>query len=45
MHHLAERFFFFGGDYQGFLKEGVKTYLVAPMSPFNSPKFFLLSHL
>ncbi len=32
---------FFGGDDRGFLKEGVKTYLMAPMRPLNSPTFFL----
>jgi hypothetical protein len=30
---------FFGGDDRGFLKEGVKTYQMAPMSPLNSPNF------
>ncbi len=33
---------FFGGDDRGFLKETLKTYLVAPMSPWNSSFF---SHL
>jgi hypothetical protein len=31
---------FFGIEHWGFLKEGVKTYLMAPMSPLNSPTFF-----
>jgi hypothetical protein len=31
----------FEGDDQGFLKEGVKTYQMATMSPFNSPTFFM----
>jgi hypothetical protein len=38
MHLLAE-WFVFVSDYLGFLKEGVKTYLMAPMSPLNSPTF------
>jgi hypothetical protein len=38
MHHLAEGFVFEGND-QGFLKGGVKTYLVAPISPLDSPTF------
>jgi hypothetical protein len=37
--------FFFGGDDEGFLKEGVKTYQMTPMPPLNSPTVFLLSHL
>jgi hypothetical protein len=41
MHLLAERFVF-GGDERGFLKEGVKAFLTAPMSPLNSPTFFRL---
>ncbi len=32
----------FLGWYWGFLKEAVKTYLVAPMSPLNSSTFFCL---
>ncbi len=36
---------FFGGDDRGFLKERIKTYLMALMSPPNSPTFFLSSHL
>jgi hypothetical protein len=36
---------YFGGDDQSFLKEGVKTYQMAPISPLNSPNFFLSSHL
>ncbi len=31
---------FFGGDDRGFLKEMVRTYLMTPMSPHNSPTFF-----
>jgi hypothetical protein len=30
-----------GGDDWDFLKEGFKTYPIAPMSPLNSPTFFL----
>jgi hypothetical protein len=30
---------FFAGDDRGFLKEEAKTYLMAPMSPLNPPKF------
>jgi hypothetical protein len=33
---------FLGGDDRCFLKEGVKTYLMAPVSPLNSPTFFCL---
>jgi hypothetical protein len=40
MHLLDERFGFWGGDDRGFLKEVVKTYLMAPMSLPNSPIFF-----
>ncbi len=36
---------FFGSYDRGFLKEGVKTYLMTPMSPLNSPAFSLSSHL
>ncbi len=36
MHLLDERFVFFRGDDRGFVKEGVKTYLMAPLSPLNS---------
>jgi hypothetical protein len=32
-----------GGDEHGFLKEGDKTYLLASMSPVNSPTFFCLN--
>jgi hypothetical protein len=32
---------FFLGDNQGFLEQGVKTYLMAPMSPLNLPTTFL----
>ncbi len=38
-------FFFVGGDYQYFLKERVKTYLMTSMSPLNSPSVLLFSHL
>ncbi len=44
MHLLTERFFFVGDDW-GFLQEGMKTYLMAPMSPLNSPTIFPSSHL
>jgi hypothetical protein len=40
MHLVAERFVFLGGDDRGFLKEGVKAYRMASMSPLNSPTFF-----
>ncbi len=33
---------FFGGEHRGFLKEGVKAYQIAPMSPLNSSTFFCL---
>jgi hypothetical protein len=36
---------FFGGEHRGFLKEGVKTYLLAPMAPLNSPIIFSSSNL
>jgi hypothetical protein len=42
MHLLAGRFVTLGGGDQGFLKEGVKTYLMTPMSLLNSPIFFCL---
>ncbi len=45
MHLLAERFGFFEGDDRGFFKEGVKTYLMAPILPLNLPSFLLSSHL
>jgi hypothetical protein len=35
----------FEGDDRGFLKEGFKTFQMAPMSPLNSSNFFLSSHL
>jgi hypothetical protein len=39
-------FFFFCGGGQNLLKEGVKTYVLAPaVSPLDSPTFFLSSHL
>ncbi len=33
---------FFGGEHRGFLKEGVKTYRMAPMSSLNSTTFFFV---
>jgi hypothetical protein len=49
MHLLAARFgFFFLGDGKGFLKEGVKSYLMAPISHLNLPTHYLIylsSHL
>jgi hypothetical protein len=33
---------FFLCEHRGFLKEGVKTYGMAPMSPLNSPTFFFV---
>jgi hypothetical protein len=36
---------FFRGDDWCFLKEGVKTYLMASMSRLKSPNFFLSSHI
>jgi hypothetical protein len=36
---------FFGGDHRGFLKEGVKTSRMAPMSPLSSPTFFFCLHI
>jgi hypothetical protein len=39
MHLLAEQSVFWGDD-RGFLKEGVKTHLMAPLSPLNSPILF-----
>ncbi len=44
MHLVAEQFFY-GSDDRGFLKEGVKTYLMAPMSPLVSHKFFFCLHI
>ncbi len=44
MHFWANIFFFLGDD-QGFPKEEVKTYLIASMSPHNSPAFFLFSYI
>jgi hypothetical protein len=35
---------FFGDEHQGFLKEEVETYRMAPMSPLNPPTF-LSAHL
>ncbi len=32
----------FGGVHRSFLKEGVKTYQMAPRSPLNSPTFFFV---
>ncbi len=40
-HLVAERFVFLGDDW-GFLKEGVKTYLMAPLPPLNSLTLFCL---
>jgi hypothetical protein len=40
MHLLAEGFVF-GGDDRCFLKEGVKTYLMAPISPLQLANFCL----
>jgi hypothetical protein len=40
---LAERFF--GSDNRGFLKEGVKTYLMAPMSPLKLANLFFCLHI
>ncbi len=37
--------FFFGSYDRDFLKDGVKNYPMTPMSPLNSPTFFLSSHL
>jgi hypothetical protein len=37
---LLTKWFGFGGDDLGFLKEVVKTYLMAPMSPCKSPIVF-----
>jgi hypothetical protein len=36
---------FFGVEHRGFLKEGSKTHLIAPMWPLKSPTFFSSSHL
>ncbi len=44
MHLLTERFVFLVGGDWGFLKEGVKTYLIEPLSPLCPPTF-LSSHL
>jgi hypothetical protein len=43
MHLLAERFVFWAW-WSCFLKEGVKTYLMAPMSPLNT-QIFLCLHI
>jgi hypothetical protein len=43
MHLLAERLVFVCND-RGFLKEGVKTCVMAPISPLNSPNFNQSSH-
>jgi hypothetical protein len=46
MHLLAKQFVIFGSDDWGFLEERAKTtFLIAPMSPPNSPTLFLWSHL
>jgi hypothetical protein len=44
MHLLAERFIL-GGDDRGFLKAGVKTYLMVPVMPLNSPIFFVFTSI
>ncbi len=36
MHLVGERFIFFGCDDRGFLKEGAKTFLMAPMLSHDS---------
>ncbi len=36
---------YFGGDERDFLKEGLKIYLIAPMSPLNMPTSSLYSRL
>ncbi len=36
---------FFGGEHRGFLTEGVKNYQIAPMSPLNSPTFFVCTSI
>jgi hypothetical protein len=36
---------FLGGEHRGFLKEGVKTYQMAPISPLNSFFFFFCLHI
>jgi hypothetical protein len=33
---------FLVGEHRGFLKKGVKTYLMAPMAPFNTPTIFFI---
>jgi hypothetical protein len=43
MHLLPGRGCFLGG--LDFLKEGVNTHLMAPMSPLNSPNFLAAHHL
>jgi hypothetical protein len=43
--NLVAEWFVFWGDAWGFLKEGVKTHRMAPISPLNSPTFFLSLHL
>ncbi len=40
MHLWAERFVF-----QGFLEEGVKTYLMAPIKPLNSATFSVFTSI
>jgi hypothetical protein len=37
--------FFFGVEHPGFLKEGVKTYLMTPILPLNSPTFFIVASI
>ncbi len=36
---------FFGGEHRSFLKDGVKTYRMAPMSPLNSPIFLVCTSI
>ncbi len=35
----------YGGKYRGFLKEGVKTNMMASMSPLNSSPFFIVTSI
>jgi hypothetical protein len=44
MHLLAGRFVLWGDD-RGFLKKGIDTYLMAPMSPLNSQLFSVFTSL
>ncbi len=45
MHLLTKPFFFFLGDYQDFLIEEVKAYLMTPISSLDSLTFYLSSYL